>query len=178
VDRHAIGSWVTPRRLLWTTAALAALWSAGALLIPMLQGSGALSLAISDTVRLLYRPVCHQIPARCLEFHGYPAAVCARCLGLYLGGTVGLFVAASLYGRLRTPPRMCLAIAVAPTLFEFVVGWIAGAGLPEVARLVITLPAGFVLALFLGEGVADLPRAIRSAGATHPSRTSGVPTST
>lgn len=178
MDRHALGSWVTPRRLLWMTAALAALWSAGAFLIPMLESRGALSLAISDALRLPYRPVCHQIPARCLDVYGHEAAVCARCAGLYLGGTAGLILAAALHGRLRTPARMWLAIAVAPTVLDFVAGVIAGVGLPEMARLVVTLPAGFVLALFLGEGVADLPRAIRKAIDTHPSRTSSVPTST
>lgn len=173
---HAIVSWMAPRRLLWVVAALAALWSAGAFLIPVLESSGAMPRAISD-LRLAYRPVCHQIPARCLELQGRPAAVCARCAGFYLGGTAGLILTATLHGRLRTPHRTWLAVAMAPTVIDFGAGLVAGAGLPGPARLTVTLPAGFVLGLLLGEGVADVPRAIRKFAKDRPSPASSVPTS-
>ncbi len=35
------------------------------------------------------RPICHQIPDRCFHWLGYPLPICARCLGMLSGFTLG-----------------------------------------------------------------------------------------
>jgi len=49
--------------------------------------------------------VCHQRPERCFWIFGMPVAVCARCLGIYLGATVGLLV--------RTSRRIAVRLLIA-----------------------------------------------------------------
>jgi uncharacterized membrane protein len=39
--------------------------------------------------------VCHQQPERCFWIFGGPVAVCARCLGIYIGAAIGLLTRAS-----------------------------------------------------------------------------------
>ena len=41
-----------------------------------------------------FSPVCHQDPARSFWILGAPLAVCARCLGIYLGAAVGAWIPA------------------------------------------------------------------------------------
>ncbi|MDP9262857.1 MAG: DUF2085 domain-containing protein [Acidobacteriota bacterium] len=41
-----------------------------------------------------FSPVCHQDPARSFWIFGAPMAVCARCLGIYLGAAVGAWISA------------------------------------------------------------------------------------
>lgn len=53
-------------------------------------GYSALTLAIV----LFFSPVCHQDPARSFWVFGGPVAVCARCLGIYLGAAAGAWVPA------------------------------------------------------------------------------------
>ncbi|HUR79533.1 MAG TPA: DUF2085 domain-containing protein [Thermoanaerobaculia bacterium] len=40
--------------------------------------------------RLLFRLMCHGIPSRCLEWHGVPMPLCARCVGIYAGMLLGI----------------------------------------------------------------------------------------
>jgi uncharacterized membrane protein len=45
--------------------------------------------------------VCHQHPDRCFWLFGAPVAVCARCLGIYLGAAVSLLLHTSRQIALR-----------------------------------------------------------------------------
>lgn len=49
--------------------------------------------------------VCHQRPERCFWIFGAPVAVCARCLGIYLGAAAGLLI--------RTSRRIALRMLIA-----------------------------------------------------------------
>ena len=51
--------------------------------------------------------VCHQRPERSFWIFGAPAAVCARCLGIYCGAAVGLL--------LRTTRRTAMYLLLAAT---------------------------------------------------------------
>ena len=67
---------------------------------------------LSDSIYRLYGILCHQIPERSFWILGNPVAVCARCLGIY----VGLFLGAigfSLFRKLRygSPISPLLVIA-------------------------------------------------------------------
>ena len=60
-------------------------------------------------IALFFSPVCHQDPQRSVWLFGAPAALCARCLGLYLGAAAGAW--------LRAPRHILLpAVATALTL--------------------------------------------------------------
>ncbi len=59
--------------------------------------------------------VCHQEPARSFSFFGGSVAVCARCLGIYLGATVGLLVSID-----RRVAWRCLIAAVTLSLFDWI----------------------------------------------------------
>ena len=50
--------------------------------------------AFTFLIFLFFSPVCHQDPARSFWVFGGPVAVCARCLGIYLGAAVGAWIPA------------------------------------------------------------------------------------
>jgi uncharacterized membrane protein len=62
----------------WAVAAAAAAITAAGLCAPLLGPWG-----VGVYAGLAW--VCHQRPERCWEVAGRPAALCIRCLGLYLG---------------------------------------------------------------------------------------------
>jgi uncharacterized membrane protein len=137
-------------------AVAAAAWTAGAALPPWLEEGGRPG---SRWVRMAYAPVCHQDPDRSLHLGGRPLAVCARCAGLYLGGTLGLAAGALGRGgrRWRLRPRW-LAVALAPTALDAAVHLVTGSGLPGPARALISVPGGVACGLFLAIGLEDLAR--------------------
>lgn len=73
-------------------AAIPAAFAGAALSAPYLAAAGysAFTLAIV----FFFSPVCHQDPARSFWLFGGPVAVCARCLGIYLGAAVGAWIPA------------------------------------------------------------------------------------
>jgi len=50
------------------------------------------SSPFSGFIYAIFSPTCHQIPSRCFYAFGYPAAVCARCLGIYSGFLLGVLI--------------------------------------------------------------------------------------
>jgi uncharacterized membrane protein len=135
-------------------ALLALLYVAGSFAAPLLEVAG---LAGGEWLRLVYAPLCHQNPERSLAVGAGHQSVCARCSGLYLGGVAGLLVAAwlALTPR-RRPHPLWLALAAAPTLIDVAISWVGLAGLPNLPRLFVAWPAGFVAGLFLAVGLSDL----------------------
>lgn len=142
------------RRIVIVVSALAVVWTAGIFVVPWL-GDGA------APARLLYAPVCHQLPERCLTIAAQPATVCARCTGLYLGGTLGLLVVAAAGLTLRRSRLTWLMVASAPSVIDVVAGFVGLGGLSNAPRLLVAVPAGVVLGLLLGEAVIDLAQSIR-----------------
>ncbi len=135
-------------------AAGAVVFLAGAVLPAAMDAAG---LPGGAALRAAYHPLCHQIPSRSLAWAGHPVAICARCAGLYLGGALALALAALTAAAARVPPGLrWLALAVAPTTLDATAGLVVGAGLPNVPRLLIALPAGFAAGLYLAAGLADL----------------------
>ena len=135
-------------------ALLASLYVAGSFVAPLLETAGR---AGGGWLQLLYAPMCHQDPERSLAVAEGHQSVCARCSGLYLGGVVGLLVAAwlALTPR-RRPQPLWLALAAAPTLVDVSISWVGLGGLPNLPRLLVAWPAGFVAGLFLAVGLSDL----------------------
>jgi uncharacterized membrane protein len=63
--------------------------------------------------------VCHQRPERSFILFGGSVAVCARCLGIYIGATVGLLV--------RVPRRVAWRWLLVATTMNLV-DWLAESG--------------------------------------------------
>lgn len=140
------------RLALAVLAGLAAVFLAGTLGAPWLASRWPLGGSI---LRLLYRPLCHQIPQRCLDLGAGPLAVCARCLGLYLGGFAGLS-AALVTRRAWRPTATALLIVAAPSVLDLALGLAGLPSLPNVPRLLIALPLGVSLGSALACAAGDV----------------------
>ena len=70
---------------------------AAILLFPWLVLQGEAGAALS--VRFLFSHLCHQDPQRSLSLAGVFLPVCTRCLALYLGGFLGVLLAALARGH-------------------------------------------------------------------------------
>jgi uncharacterized membrane protein len=89
--------------------------------------------------------VCHQIPARTFHLAAGPMAVCARCLGLYLGAVAGGMAALAVGGVTVPRPaasRWLLAGASVPTLLTLAGEWLWQWPIGNVVRFVAALPLG------------------------------------
>jgi uncharacterized membrane protein len=142
--------------MVWALAIAAALWTLLAVAAP---------LSHEAWVYLLFRPVCHQHIERCFRIGGAPLAVCARCLGIYLGATAMLLLsaAAATFGlgrdnsaslrRLREAwrpeGRRCLVTALALVAADVVSERLGLRGPSAAVRLVTGLLAGSAAAAVL-----------------------------
>ncbi len=140
-------------RLAVALAALgAAVFLAGAVAAPWLAVDHGVA---STLLQLAYRPLCHQLPDRCLDLGAGPVTVCARCLGLYLGGFLGLALPAVL-GRTARLGLSALAVVAAPSVLDFGLGLVGLPSLANLPRLLLALPLGLVCGLLLARALVDL----------------------
>lgn len=133
------------------------LWIAAILGAPLLVASGSAALVVAGVV--IYRAasvVCHQIPERSFQLSVLPVAVCARCLGLYLGAGVAAIGA---FRRSRIPALGVLTLAALPTaatwLLERAAIWPATNGIRFVAALPLGFAAAWIVLASLRAGVAE-----------------------
>ena len=142
------------RAVVLSVAIVGAFWLAGALAAPALEAGG--HQRVAAVLRVVHAPMCHQIEERCFTLAGGPVAVCARCTGLYVGGTLGLCAGAAMLAWRRRWPAWVFFAAVAPTVAQ----WLAvRIGIPEPGapfRFVVSIPAGFVCGWFLAHALGDL----------------------
>jgi uncharacterized membrane protein len=100
-----VPQFVTPQRTVpasvrWNPWTLAAIFLISAVLaVPyfLTHNFGVLGFALQRGFAL----VCHQRPERSFWIFGAPVAVCARCLGIYLGAAIGLLMRTSRHIALR-----------------------------------------------------------------------------
>jgi uncharacterized membrane protein len=119
----------------------ALLWTSVLLVVPVLSARHAAPVFVA-MVHSAGGLVCHQRPERSFHVEGAPLPVCARCIGLYVSGTLGAVAAWIGFARSPRRARMLLAIAALPTAISFVVE-VAGVGLPSNAvRAIAALPLG------------------------------------
>ena len=144
----------TSRLVLSLVTGLAGVWTAGVVLVPWLAAHDSF---LGGWLRLLYRPGCHQIADRCLDLGFGPMAVCARCAGLYLGGTLALLWTAIRNRPLRPRP-LWLAVAAAPTVLDFVAGQIGLPSLGNWSRFAVAFPLGLLAGLYLGDALIEIVR--------------------
>ena len=94
--------------------------------------------------------ICHQLPERSFFLDGHQLPVCARCTGLYLGGTAGLigWWATKLLRGWRPQPMASrlaielLAIVAAPTAVSYFTGVLGVWDGSNVTRAVLAAPLG------------------------------------
>jgi uncharacterized membrane protein len=89
--------------------------------------------------------VCHQLPARTFHLPAGPLAVCARCLGLYLGAVAGGLTAIVMGGgvaRHSSAARAFLAAAALPTALTMIGEWFLHWPITNVVRFTAALPLG------------------------------------
>ena len=110
--------------------------------------------ALSTVVFAAGALVCHQRPERSFHAEGAQLPVCARCLGLYGGGLLGVLAwaagaglggaAAPRAARLLAPARLRLLIvaAAAPTMLSLVTAWLGVWDPANVLRALLALPLG------------------------------------
>lgn len=105
--------------------------------------------------------VCHQIPARSFHFAGYPLAVCARCLGLYVGFGVGALIF-PLWRPFSTnrspvaPARRWLLLALAPTITDIGLDFLGWWENTFASRFSTGLLLGAALAFYVIPGLSSL----------------------
>jgi len=134
--------------------AFALLWTAGVVAVPWLATNGSF---FAPWLHLVYKPGCHQISERCLDLGFGPLAVCARCMGLYIGGCLGLLWT-TLRNRSSRPRPLWLAIVAAPSVLDFAAGLV---GLPSLAnwpRFALAVPLGLLAGLYLGDALLEIVR--------------------
>jgi len=134
--------------------AFALAWTAGVVVVPWLASH---DVFLAPWLRFVYKPGCHQIPERCLDLGFGPMAVCARCMGLYIGGFLGLLWT-TLRNRPSRPHPVWLAVVAAPTVIDFFAGLIGLPSLGNWARFALAVPLGLLAALFLGDGLLEIVR--------------------
>jgi len=119
--------------------------------------------AFTFLIFLFFSPVCHQDPARSFWILGAPVAVCARCLGIYLGGAVGAWIPAP--RRVLLPG---LALFAALNLADVLTEAAAWHGNWKLTRFFL----GALLGMAAGSMVANSRKrdALRVAVADQPSR--------
>ena len=81
------------------------------------------SSAAAGLAHVVFRPLCHQLPARSFHVAGGVLPVCHRCTGLYVGLAAG--AAAAWCGWWRAPTsRAFWAVALAPMLVSPALDWV------------------------------------------------------
>jgi uncharacterized membrane protein len=124
---------------------------AGVLSLSLLT-SWAIANGASERWRLLFRLLCHGLPARSLEAFGVSMPVCARCVGIYAGLFLGFWL---FRAAMRLSARAVRNTAIAGAIP------LAIDGLTQLARLRestndLRLATGFVAGLAFGMWVLSV----------------------
>lgn len=102
----------------------------------------------------LLAPMCHQKAERCLAIGGTGMAVCARCLGIYLGLSLGC---AAYWRRRFRVARVwwILGVAVGLNLGDFLLEWAGVYGNALWLRLVLGAILGVAIPVFVFSRLDD-----------------------
>ncbi len=143
--------------LVWVTAVIVAPSIGSSASDTSLTSATASSRAAVISAALIYAAgaiVCHQRPERSFHRDGKQLPVCARCLGLYGGGLIGVIGWAGLGGLGRSVSararrvlqssrlRLWLVFMALPTLLTMATAWLGWWDAPNVPRTLLALPFG------------------------------------
>lgn len=148
---------------------LAIIWVAGPFLAPVGMAHGWISADSSSAfpdyhrlpdliafiLRSAYGRVCHQIPERSLWIQGHPMAICARCLGIYLGFFAGLLTYPLMHKRLgmELPRRRWLLFALLPLAIDFTGGYLGLFENTMASRIATGFVAGLAGSIYTAAGL-------------------------
>lgn len=138
------GLWLRPSP--WAASALAL--AVAAVCVPYFLTHNLLLIGVA--MRHAFSLVCHQRPERSFWLFGAPIAVCARCLGIYLGAAIGLL--------LRTSRRIALnllVLAAALNLLDAITEFAGLHGNWLSLRLALGLALGAAGALLISSSLLD-----------------------
>jgi uncharacterized membrane protein len=106
--------------------------------------------AIAFLLQHAFSLICHQWPERSFFLFGAPVAVCARCLGIYLGAAIGMLF--------RTSRRIALQLLIAAAALT-AADWLTEAagmhGNWMTMRFVLGLALGTAGALLISSSIAQ-----------------------
>ncbi len=127
----------------WLIVLASLTWIGAVVLAPYAASRGWIA---GPLIYAFFDRICHQIPERSFWAFGHQLAVCHRCLGLYVGFTVGVLLLPhlpALTWRLLQRPRL-LVLFVVPMLLDVV--WPSNNLLTRfVSGLVASFPVGLLL---------------------------------
>jgi len=129
-------------------------WLSTIFLAPYLKNH---SPAISRLIYAAFAPICHQISSRCFFAFGQPLAVCARCLGIYIGFFTGTAIFPLLKGFSHSslPRARTLAFFSAPIALDTFWNLLSLWRSPGEVRFVTGLIWGIVLPFYFIPGMTD-----------------------
>ena len=124
-------------------------------LAPVLKSQ---SNPLGEMIYILFSPLCHQIPERSFMIYDYPLAVCARCLGIYLGFFIGTLLYPLIKGirNLEVPQRSYLIFFTLPIIIDAGANFLGLWNTPNWIRLIIGTLWGSILPFFFIAGINDL----------------------
>ena len=126
---------------------LSAVWAS------LVVAAPALPIPLAGVLYLFGSTICHQIPERSFHVDGAQLPVCARCLGIYLGGVLGF---ASGVAGIRARDRRLLIAGAVPTMLTVALEWM-GLWFPSNAvRAAAAVPLGAAVTLVVSGAVATL----------------------
>jgi uncharacterized membrane protein len=130
-------------------------WLSAIFLAPYLKSR---SPAASAVLYSLFSPVCHQIPSRCFSFHGFPLAVCGRCLGIYVGFFIGLAAYPFVRGfsRVSLPSGRLFLLLSVPVGLDFAGGFARIWASPIGLRFTAGALWGILLPFYFITGISEL----------------------
>lgn len=108
---------------------------------------------------LFFSPVCHQIQERSFSLWGYPCAVCARCMGIYLGFLTGAVLFMILPGRdsrRETPEGWILYFSALPAVLDLILNFSGAYSSPVLLRSATGFLPGSLLPLYLIPGICEI----------------------
>ncbi|UCE42768.1 MAG: DUF2085 domain-containing protein [Candidatus Aminicenantes bacterium] len=115
------------------------------------------SSPIAGFLYAVYSPTCHQIPSRCFYAFGYPTAVCARCLGIYLGFLLGTLIFPFVKGfSMPTMPKAKIFISLFLPIVTDTAANILGLWTStDWVRFITGVLWGLILPFYFFAGLAD-----------------------
>ena len=131
------------------------IWLAAIILAPWLRSR---SSGLSPYLYACFSPLCHQVPGRSFELFGFPLAVCARCLGIYVGffGGMVLYPIRREFAGVRLPRTAFLLAVSAPIVFDTAANLLGLWGTPNLVRFFLGFLLGLILPFYFLTGLGEL----------------------
>jgi uncharacterized membrane protein len=131
------------------------IWIAAIFYAPYLKSQ---SSPFSGLLYAAFSPTCHQIPSRCFYAFGYPAAVCARCLGIYTGFFLGslLFPFVKGFSSVTMPKAKTLILISLPIFVDAAANIIGIWTSHHWVRFITGSLWGLILPFYFFAGITDI----------------------